>query len=290
MCRYLDDWLFLASSCPLILQVLGTSLQLCHELGIVVSWEESSPEIGVSWSDPGLHSFQGFPLPAESREAMLNRRRIPVWRQATRIFVEKAVRNSVSPDGNHSRGVRLWLRSLQLRPHLLWIGWFLCDSIESGVSPGSGMVDRGGSSSVRHFYGSGQPSPRLLVWLLRHGVWSSSSGCVCFRPLGSGGSSSVDQRQGVACGGVRSLQIPTRSVQLIGGNLADNSTALAYLHKQGGTRSPLLNSIVLRILPYIGRPGDSHVWIHGWCRCWDGVIFAIPFGFYTFYGIHPLPH
>ena len=71
---------------------------------------------------------------------------------------------------------------------------------------------------------------------------------------------------------------------------ADNSTALAYLRKQGGTRSPLLNSIAQRILLYIGRSGDSHVWIHGWCRCWGGVIFALPFGYSTFYGIHPLSH
>ena len=43
------------------------------------------------------------------------------------------------------------MRSLQLRLHLLWIGRFLRDSIESGVSPGPGMVGRGGSSSVRFF-------------------------------------------------------------------------------------------------------------------------------------------
>ena len=73
---------------------------------------------------------------------MLNRRRIPVLRQAARFFVEKAVRNSVFPDGYHSRGtVTNAIPSAsssssvdRVIPH---------DSIESGVSPGPGMVDRG---------------------------------------------------------------------------------------------------------------------------------------------------
>ena len=79
------------------------------------------------------------------------------------------------------------------------------------------MVGGAGSSSVGHFSGSGQPSPRLLVRRLGHGVGSSSSGCDRFWPLVSGGSSSVDQCQGAACGGVRSTRIPTPSVQLHGG-------------------------------------------------------------------------
>ena len=172
----------------------------CCQLGRIQSY--SSPESGVSWSDPGLHSFQGFSLPAESREAMLNRLRITVLRQPAaslwrRLLGILSSLTAIIPGG------RLRMRSLQLRLHLLWIGRFLHDSIESGVSPGPGMVDRGGSSSVEHFSGSGQPSPRLLVRRLGHGV----------------GSSSVDQRQGVACGGVRSSRFPTPSVQLYGGSL-----------------------------------------------------------------------
>ena len=42
MCRYLDGWLLLVSSRPLVLRALETVLQLCQELGIVVNWEESS--------------------------------------------------------------------------------------------------------------------------------------------------------------------------------------------------------------------------------------------------------
>ena len=42
MCRYLDGWLLLVSSRPLVLRALETVLQLCQELGIVVNWEEFS--------------------------------------------------------------------------------------------------------------------------------------------------------------------------------------------------------------------------------------------------------
>ena len=39
--RYLDDWLIQASSREQVLLALDTVLQLCHSLGIVVSWEKS---------------------------------------------------------------------------------------------------------------------------------------------------------------------------------------------------------------------------------------------------------
>ena len=60
MCRYLDDWLIQASSCPLVLQALETVIHLsgpwhCHQLG-----EVQSPSIaasGLSRCDSGLHSF-----------------------------------------------------------------------------------------------------------------------------------------------------------------------------------------------------------------------------------------
>ena len=147
----------------------------CYQLGEIQP--DSSPESGVSWSESGLHSFQGFSLPAERREAMLNRRRIPVLRQAARFFVEEAARNSVFPDGDHSRGtVTNAIPSASTSSSLGSGGRFLHDSIESGVSPGPGMVGRAGSSSVGHFSGSGQPSPRLLVRRLGHGVSSLSSG------------------------------------------------------------------------------------------------------------------
>ena len=222
MCRYLDDWLLLASSRPLVLRALETVLQLCQELGIVVNWEDSSLTsaqrvvyLGVILVSTLFRASSSQPrvekLCSTVKEFLsCDRQPASLWRRLVGILSSVTV---IIPGG------RLRMRSLQFCLHLLWIGRFLHDSSESGVSPGPGMVDRGGSSSVRHFSGSGQPSPRLLVRLLRHGVGSSSSGCHRFRPLASGGNSSVDQRQGVACGGVRSSRIPTPSVQLYGGSL-----------------------------------------------------------------------
>ena len=106
MCRYLDDWLIEASSRPLVLQALETVIHLCQDLSIVINWERSNllpSQSGISRRDFGLYSFQGFSLPAESREAVLNRRRIPVLRHAARLFVEKVSRNSIIADLDCSR-------------------------------------------------------------------------------------------------------------------------------------------------------------------------------------------
>ena len=251
----------------------------CCQLGRIQPY--SSPESGVSWSDPGLHSFQGFSLPAESREAMLNRRRIPVWRQAARFFAEKAVRNSVFPDGDHSTRysyecdhfsfVLIFCGSgdssmIQLNPEcrmdLEW--WIEVDCLQSGIS----LV---------------QVNPHLNFWSDSSDMgWGTHLQDVSASDLWSQEEAllSINARELLAVEfGLHKFQhlVSNSSVAVF----ADNSTALAYLRKQGGTRSPLL---------YIGRSGDSQVWIHGWCRCWGGVIFALHFGFSTFYGIHPLPH
>ena len=180
----------------------------------------SIPESTIPRGDPGLHSFQGFSLPAESREAMLNRRRIPILRQAARLFVEKALRNLVFPDLDRSRGqVTHAIPSTSAPSSVGSDGRFHLDSVGSGVSSGSGMVGVSGSSAVRHISGSDQPSPRLLVRRLGRGVGGLSSGCDRFRPMVSGGSSSINQCQGAAGDVVRPPSIPTPCVQLYGGSL-----------------------------------------------------------------------
>ena len=186
------------------------------QLGEVSTY--SIPESGIPRGDPGLHSFQGFSFPAESREAMLNCRRIPILRQAARLFVKKALRNLVFSDLDRSRGeVTDVIPSTSAPSSVGSDGRFHLDSVRSGVSSGSGMVGDSGLSAVRHISGSGQPSPRLLVRRLGRGVGSSSSGCDRFRPMVSGGSSSTDQCQGAACDGVRPPPIPTPCVQFYGG-------------------------------------------------------------------------
>ena len=183
---------------------------------------QSTPitESGIPLCDSRLHSFQGFFLPAESREAMLNRRRILVLQHTARLFVEKAVRNSVISDGNNfRRKVTDAIPSTSPSPSMGSEGRLHSNSLGSGVLPGLGMVDGSRSSSIGHLPVSGQPSPRLLVQHLRLGLGRSSTRCNHFRPLVSGGSSSIDQCEGAPCGGVRLPSIPTPSVQFHSGSL-----------------------------------------------------------------------
>ena len=73
MCRYLDVWLFLASSRSLVLQALETVLQLCQELGVVVNWEKSSltPAQRVVYLGVLLDSTLFRASPSQSRAVKL---------------------------------------------------------------------------------------------------------------------------------------------------------------------------------------------------------------------------
>ena len=209
----------------------------------------SIPENGIPQCDPGLHSFQGFSLPAESREAMLNRRRIPILRQAARLFVEKALRNLVFSDLDRSRGeVTDVIPSTSAPSSVGSDGRFHLDSMGSGVSFGSGMVGDSGSSAVRHISSSGQPSPQLLVRRLGRGVGAHLQDVTA-----SGLWSPEEALLPINARELLAMEFGLHRFQHLMSNstvavFADNSTALSYLRKQGGTRSPLLNSIAQRIL------------------------------------------
>ena len=222
----------------------------CSQLGEVQPY--SIPESGVPRGDSRFHSFQGFSLPTESREAMLNRQRIPVLRQAARFFVEKAARNSIFPDVHHSRGkVTNAVPSASAPSSVGPDGRFHLDSVGSGMLTGSGLVDEIRSPSVGHLSGSGQPSPQLLVRCLGRGLGGSSSGCYRFRPMVSGGSSAIDQCQGVACSGVRPALIPTSSVQLHGGGFCGQLHSSSLSANKGVL--DLRSSTLLRRGSYAGR-------------------------------------
>ena len=106
MCRYLDDWLISASSRSLVIQAVDTVVHLCQELGIVINWEKSnllpSQRVVYLGGDPRHHSFQGFSLPSESREAMLKRGRILVLRRAASFFLADAPLGTFLLDSSHS--------------------------------------------------------------------------------------------------------------------------------------------------------------------------------------------
>ena len=219
MCRYLNDWLIQAPSRSLSgspgsgdgrPSLSGSRCR--HHLG-----EVQSPSIaasGLSGCYSGFHSFQGFSLPAESREAMLNRRRISVLLHSACLFVARASRSPIILDSSHSR--RQAVDAFPSAPSSSPVGserQLHLNSMGSGLSSGLGVVACSRSSPGRCLSGPSQPSPRLLVRRLGRGVGCSPLGRNRFRPLVSGGSSVV-QRKGASCGGVRSTALPSFGSQL----------------------------------------------------------------------------
>ena len=215
----------------------------CHQLGEVQS--PSMAASGLSRCDSGLHSFQGFSLPAESREAVLNRRRIPVLRCTARLIVEKASGSSFISDRDCSgRQATDAISSTSSSPSVGSGGRFHLNSMGLGLSPRLGMVDCSRSFPVRHPPSSDQPSPRLLVRRLGLRVGRSPPGCYRFRPLVSGGSSIVHKHKGAPCSGVRSPAISSSGVQLHGSSVCGQFDSLGLPPQTGAldlrSSTPLL--------------------------------------------------
>ena len=184
----------------------------CGQLGEIQS--SSSPESSLSRCDYRLHSFQGFSLPSESREAVLNHRRISVLRCSASLFLARTPRSTVAFDSAGSGGeVKDAISAASASSSLGSQGRFPVNSLGLGLLSRSGMVVGSGSSPTRYFSDSSQPTPRLLVRHLGRGLGSSPPGQHHFRPVVSGGSHSVYKRKGASCGGKRTSTIRTSSVQ-----------------------------------------------------------------------------
>ena len=183
-----------------------------------------------------------------SEEALINLRRISVLRRTDNVILARAFRSPIISDSADSRRLLPHALASAASPSLVrtckvWLcpmGFFL--STRSGVVAGAVM------SGGRHLSCAGIPRPRLLV-RLSDVEW---------------GAHLADE----VASGLRSpeeaeLLINTRELLVVEKGLLqfchvisdstvavfmDNSTAVAYLRKQGGTRSPVLNSIAQRIL------------------------------------------
>ena len=225
------------------LQVVRDSRQLGE-----VSADSNSAH-GLPGISFGLNLFQGFAFPEESREASLNWRRILVLRKAACIILAGASWSAVLHDSVRS-------------------GRTTTDEITSVHSPevmGSGRSDCSGVVDSRE-----SRRPRMVAGSRASGSWSRSrsgvpSAQLVVRRIGRGLGAhlgeevvsgqwapeeldfSINARELLAI--ERALhcfasQIRDSSVAIF----ADNSTAIAYLRNQGGTKSLLLNSIAQRIL------------------------------------------
>ena len=249
--RYLDDWLLQASSREQVLLALKTVLQLCSSLGIVVNWEKSQviPTQRMVYLGVILDSISFRASPEESREASLNWRRILVLRKAASIILVGAIRSTVFDDPARSGRPTSHVVSSACSAEALGS----CRPIDSGrvVSrglPGSRLVARSRTVGARCFSGAGVPSARIVVRRLGRGLGAHldevvTSGLWAPEEV----ESSINVRELLAIERALLWFAP----QLVGSSVAifaDNSTAIAYLRNQGGTHSPLLNSIAQRIL------------------------------------------
>ena len=252
MQRYLDDWLVQSSSCDSLLRDLQVVLDLCRELGIVVNPEKSR------FVASQVVQYLGVVIDSQSFRASPSPERIAKLRSTADVFLSCAdppastwlsLLGILSSLSHLVPGGCLRVRSLQLCLHRLWdrgdqsvripwsqdclrdLRWWLdLPRLSLGVSR---------SSLSRS---------RLLVRRLGRGLGCSPRISDRFRPLGSRSGSSLHQRSRAPG---RQGGSPPFSVSLVGKNISiscDNSTAVSYLHKEGGTRSPFLNSLTQEIL------------------------------------------
>ena len=253
MRRYLDDWLVQSSSQASLLRDLQTVFQLCHELGIVVNPQKSSlvPSQVVQ--------YLGVVIDAKTFRASLSQERI-----SKLLSTAKEFRSSASPPASlwlsllgvlsslaHLvPGGRLRMRSLQICLHRSWDR----QDLEAPVS-----------ASVECL--------RDLQWWLRHprlslGVslcqvspdlhfWSDASdvgwGAHLDRQIASGlwdlqqAALSITARELLAVKlGLHQFQSSLRGRTVA--VFCNNTTAVAYLRKEGSTRSPFLNTLAQVIL------------------------------------------
>ena len=253
MRRYLDDWLVQSSSRDSLVRDLRTVLGLCHELGIVVNPQKSNlvPSQIVQYLGVVIDSISFRASPSQDRISRL--------RSAADAF-----RSSASPPASlwlsllgvlsslaHLvPGGRLRMRSLQLCLHRSWdrldlqapvpvslvclqdLQWWLhLPRLSSGVCLSQVSPDL-------HFWsdasdvGWGAHLERQVA----SGLWDSGQAAL-----------SINARELLAVHlGLRQFQSSLRGMTVA--VFCDNTTAVAYLRKEGGTRSPLLNSLAQEIL------------------------------------------
>ena len=253
MRRYLDDWLVQSSSREGFLRDLGVVLSLCRELGIVVNPEKSN------FTPSQVVQYLGVVIDAQTFMASPSPDRVSrLWSTAGEFLRSAAppaslwqsllgMLSSLShlvPEG------RLQMRSLQICLHRSWdrlgplapvawspdclqdLRWWLHrDRLSRGVSLRQVSPDLDYCSDASDV-GWGAHLGGLVV----SGLWDQSEALL-----------PVNARELLA---VRRGLLHFQSF-LSGATVAvfcDNVTAVAYLRKEGGTRSPALNNIAQEIL------------------------------------------
>ena len=235
MRRYLDDWLVQSTSRESLLEDLQTVLQLCHELRIVVvidstSFRTSPSAERISRLQSTAAEFQSCASPTTS-----------LWLSLLCVLSSLA---HLVPGG------RLRMRSLQLCLHRSWdrqdleapvyasmeclrdLQWWLhLPCLSLGVSLCQVSPDLHFWSDASDVGWGAHLDPQIAS-----GLWDAHQAVF-----------SINARELLAV----QLGLPQFQSSLLGRTVAvfcDNTTAVAYLRKEGGTRSPLLNTLAQGIL------------------------------------------
>ena len=248
MRRYLDDWLVQSSSHESLLRDLRVVLDLCHELGIVVNPVKShlvpSQVVQYLWVVVDSQSFRASPSPERvarlrsTANAFLSCADPPASTWLSLLGILSSLSHLVP--GGHLR-----VRSLQLCLQQAW------DRVDQSVRiPWTLVFLRDlqwwlDLPRLSHGVSLAQVSPDLDFWSDASDVgWGAHLGSLTASSLWDAEQAtlSINARELLA---IREGLLHFRS-SLVEKNVAvfcDNSTAVSYLRKEGGTRSPFLNSL-----------------------------------------------
>ena len=246
MRRYLDDWLVQSSSRESLLRDLQTVLRLCHKLGIVVNPQKSNlvPSQVVQYLRVIIDPTSFRASPSQERISKLQSTAEEFQSSASPpASLWLSLLGVLSSLAHLVPGGRLRMRSLQLCLHRSWdhldleapvsvsaeclrdLQWWLhLPRLSLGVSLCQVSPDL-------HFWsdasdvGWGAHLDRQVA----SGLWDSHQAAL-----------SINARELIAVKlGLHQFQSSLRGRTVA--VFCDNTTAVAYLRKEGGTRSPLLN-------------------------------------------------
>ena len=253
MCRYIDDWLVQSSSRESLLRDLQTVLGFCNELGVVINREKSHlvPSQVVQYLGVVINtqSFVASPSPDRISRLQLTAKEFRSSASLpARLWL--SLLGMLSSLAHLVPGGRLRMRSLQLCLNRSWdhvdlsvpVSWTACCLQDLQWWLHLPRLSQGVSL--------GQVSPDLNFWSEASDVgWGAHLG----HQVASGlwafpqASMSINARELLAIQhGLHCFQLSLRGHTVA--VYCDNVTAVAYLRKEGGTRSPSLNTIAQEIL------------------------------------------
>ena len=260
--RYLDDWLVLGSSREEIVRAGDFLLSLCDQLGVLVNLDKSSlnPSQTIDYLGMSLHtSLRAFPIQTRIQKVLSLVSEftsspappLPLWRSLLGVM------SSLTP---LIPGARLRMRSLQLRLRIAGpqqsdsalISWD--DSCHQDLLWWSEASHLVGGVSLE------LPHPRLLLFTdVSDTGWGATLGADHLSGMWTQDIScySINHRELLAV-----LYALPGFLHLLRGQsvslFTDNTSALTYLRKQGGTRSATLNSVAQSIL-HLCEANDVHL-------------------------------